>query len=262
MGDPCVSRIVQQPLGRSPLAGAPARERPLCGFRDRHEPCRRDHAARQAGASACGGDHHGRAGSSRVLHASRGNRRRQGGNLCRRRAAARPFSIATIRTSSACVAAPSAGVEHIVSFGERYGRRASSDAQRGRDPQPPKPISRIPGRLQARRARAASRAQLLAVLAAASIVGADLALAALALADLRPAAGRGTRLKLALHGGEALVIDKLQCEPDLDARRSPCWPQAAEQARPAGRGSRRRASSAQGAGSASRSCECDQRHRH
>jgi UDP-N-acetylmuramoyl-tripeptide--D-alanyl-D-alanine ligase len=48
----------------------------------------------------------------------------------------------------------------------------------------------------------------LAVLAAASIVGADLALAGLALANLRPAAGRGTRLKLALHGGEALLIDE------------------------------------------------------
>jgi UDP-N-acetylmuramoyl-tripeptide--D-alanyl-D-alanine ligase len=48
----------------------------------------------------------------------------------------------------------------------------------------------------------------LAVLAAVSVVGADLALASLALAELRPATGRGTRLKLALHGGEALVIDE------------------------------------------------------
>jgi len=48
----------------------------------------------------------------------------------------------------------------------------------------------------------------LAVLAAASIVGADLALASLALAEFRAAAGRGTRLKLPLHDGEALVIDE------------------------------------------------------
>jgi UDP-N-acetylmuramoyl-tripeptide--D-alanyl-D-alanine ligase len=48
----------------------------------------------------------------------------------------------------------------------------------------------------------------LAVLGAASLVGVDLALAALALAEFRPAAGRGTRLKLALNGGEALVIDE------------------------------------------------------
>jgi UDP-N-acetylmuramoyl-tripeptide--D-alanyl-D-alanine ligase len=48
----------------------------------------------------------------------------------------------------------------------------------------------------------------LAVLAVANIVGADLALAGLALADFRPASGRGTRLTLALEGGEALLIDE------------------------------------------------------
>jgi len=49
----------------------------------------------------------------------------------------------------------------------------------------------------------------LAVLAAASLVGADLAVAALALAELQPAAGRGTRISLALPGGgQALLIDE------------------------------------------------------
>jgi UDP-N-acetylmuramoyl-tripeptide--D-alanyl-D-alanine ligase len=48
----------------------------------------------------------------------------------------------------------------------------------------------------------------LAVLAAVSLVGADLALAALALADLRPAAGRGARIELDLGGGPALLIDE------------------------------------------------------
>jgi UDP-N-acetylmuramoyl-tripeptide--D-alanyl-D-alanine ligase len=48
----------------------------------------------------------------------------------------------------------------------------------------------------------------LAVLAAVSLVGADLALAALALADLRPAAGRGARIGLDLGGGPALLIDE------------------------------------------------------
>ena len=48
----------------------------------------------------------------------------------------------------------------------------------------------------------------LAVLAAASLAGADLALSALALADLKPAGGRGTRKPLALPGGEALLIDE------------------------------------------------------
>ena len=48
----------------------------------------------------------------------------------------------------------------------------------------------------------------LAVLAAAALVGADLALAALALAEQAPAAGRGTRIALGVPGGAALLIDE------------------------------------------------------
>src|SRR5262249_30797917 len=48
----------------------------------------------------------------------------------------------------------------------------------------------------------------LGVLAAAALVGADLALAALALADLHPASGRGSRLTLHMPGGTALLIDE------------------------------------------------------
>lgn len=49
----------------------------------------------------------------------------------------------------------------------------------------------------------------LAVLAAASVVGADLALAALALAGLEPPTGRGQRIPLSLPGGgSALLIDE------------------------------------------------------
>jgi UDP-N-acetylmuramoyl-tripeptide--D-alanyl-D-alanine ligase len=48
----------------------------------------------------------------------------------------------------------------------------------------------------------------LAVLAAVVLAGADLAIAALALADLKPPAGRGTRIRLVLPGGEALLIDE------------------------------------------------------
>ncbi len=48
----------------------------------------------------------------------------------------------------------------------------------------------------------------LAVLAAASLVGADLARAAVALAQQVPAAGRGTRIVLEFPGGTALVIDE------------------------------------------------------
>lgn len=48
----------------------------------------------------------------------------------------------------------------------------------------------------------------LAVLAASALAGADLAIAALALADSAPASGRGTRIALALPGGAALLIDE------------------------------------------------------
>lgn len=48
----------------------------------------------------------------------------------------------------------------------------------------------------------------LAVLAAAKCTGADLARAALALADAAPAKGRGVRERLAIPGGELLLIDE------------------------------------------------------
>jgi UDP-N-acetylmuramoyl-tripeptide--D-alanyl-D-alanine ligase len=48
----------------------------------------------------------------------------------------------------------------------------------------------------------------LAMLAAVSLMGADLALAALALNNLKPAIGRGTRTTLRLPGGSALLIDE------------------------------------------------------
>ena len=48
----------------------------------------------------------------------------------------------------------------------------------------------------------------LAVLAAVSLAGADLALAALALNRLKPATGRGARMTLQMPGGSALLIDE------------------------------------------------------
>ena len=48
----------------------------------------------------------------------------------------------------------------------------------------------------------------LAVLAAVHLVGADLALAALALNNLKPASGRGARIVLTVPGGNALLIDE------------------------------------------------------
>lgn len=48
----------------------------------------------------------------------------------------------------------------------------------------------------------------LAILTAASLIGADLALAALALSHIQPAAGRGVRHQLGLTSGSALLIDE------------------------------------------------------
>jgi UDP-N-acetylmuramoyl-tripeptide--D-alanyl-D-alanine ligase len=48
----------------------------------------------------------------------------------------------------------------------------------------------------------------LAVLAAVALAGADLALSALALANLKPTAGRGARARLRVPGGSALLIDE------------------------------------------------------
>jgi UDP-N-acetylmuramoyl-tripeptide--D-alanyl-D-alanine ligase len=48
----------------------------------------------------------------------------------------------------------------------------------------------------------------LAVLAATVLVGADLALAALALSEFQPASGRGTRFEIELPEGNALLIDE------------------------------------------------------
>jgi UDP-N-acetylmuramoyl-tripeptide--D-alanyl-D-alanine ligase len=48
----------------------------------------------------------------------------------------------------------------------------------------------------------------LAVLAAAKLAGADLARAALALSEAKPAKGRGGQIKLAVDGGEVLLLDE------------------------------------------------------
>ena len=85
--DPCLSVVLQQSLGRAAVAGALPGERQIRRVRDRHEPCRRDHAAHQTGAAARGDRHHGRAGASGIFRLGRKDRRRQGGDL--RRAGAR-----------------------------------------------------------------------------------------------------------------------------------------------------------------------------
>ena len=106
--------------------------------------------------------------------------------------------------------AESAGVGRIVSFGEHAGADArlikcslQSDASTVQ--------ARILGTDVTYKLGAPGRHLVLnslAVLAAAALVGADLALAALALAQLQPASGRGSRMTLDMPGGSVLLIDE------------------------------------------------------
>jgi len=107
-------------------------------------------------------------------------------------------------------AAKAAGAKRIVAFGEhddadarlkRYSLQAESSTVE----------ARILGAEVTYKLGAPGKHLVLnslAVLAAVSLAGADLALAALALNNLKPAAGRGTRVGLRLPGGQALLIDE------------------------------------------------------
>jgi UDP-N-acetylmuramoyl-tripeptide--D-alanyl-D-alanine ligase len=107
-------------------------------------------------------------------------------------------------------AAKSAGVMRIVSFGEH----AQADARLLRhslQPDCSTVEANILGSQVTYKLGAPGRHLVLnslGVLAAVVLVGADLALAALALNNLKPAAGRGTRITLKLPGGRALLIDE------------------------------------------------------
>ena len=108
-------------------------------------------------------------------------------------------------------AARDAGVERIVSFGEH----ATADARLVKaalQPDCSTVQARILGADVAYKLGAPGKHVVLnslAVLAAVSLVGADLALSALALAELAPPTGRGARVTLSLGNGEpALLIDE------------------------------------------------------
>jgi UDP-N-acetylmuramoyl-tripeptide--D-alanyl-D-alanine ligase len=107
-------------------------------------------------------------------------------------------------------AAGQAGVARIVAFGEHE----SADARLIRfalQPDASTAEADILGHRVAYKIGAPGKHLVLnslAVLAAAQLVGADLALVALALAEQTPAAGRGTRIALAVPGGSALLIDE------------------------------------------------------
>jgi len=107
-------------------------------------------------------------------------------------------------------AARAAHIERLVSFGEH----AAADArliQFSLQADGSTVQARILGQTVTYKVGAPGRHLVLnslAVLAAVSLVGADLALAALALNNLKPASGRGARTMLSVPGGKALLIDE------------------------------------------------------
>jgi UDP-N-acetylmuramoyl-tripeptide--D-alanyl-D-alanine ligase len=107
-------------------------------------------------------------------------------------------------------AANAAGVSRIVSFGEH----AKADARLLRaslQPESSTVEARILGANVTYKLGAPGKhivLNSLSVLAAASLAGADLALAAVALTQLQPPQGRGARATLRVPGGSALLIDE------------------------------------------------------
>jgi UDP-N-acetylmuramoyl-tripeptide--D-alanyl-D-alanine ligase len=106
--------------------------------------------------------------------------------------------------------AEQAGVRNVVSFGEHPGAEARL-RKYALHPDCSTVEANILGQPVTYKIGAPGRHLVinsLAVLTAASLLGADLARAAIALAQQAPAAGRGARITLELPGGQALVIDE------------------------------------------------------
>jgi len=102
--------------------------------------------------------------------------------------------------------------------------------------------SRSRHHLQDRHARPSHGDEFARVLAGASLLGADLARAALSLSQLEAAAGRGVRRVLEVGHGEATLIDEsYNANPASMARRSMCSGRPDRSAWPAHRGARRHA---------------------
>jgi len=106
--------------------------------------------------------------------------------------------------------AESAGVERVVSFGE-HSRADARLMKCSLQSDSSTVVARILGTDVTYKLGAPGRHLVLnslAVLAAVSLVGADLALAALKLSELQPATGRGSRLTLEVPGGTVLLLDE------------------------------------------------------
>lgn len=107
-------------------------------------------------------------------------------------------------------AARAAGIGTIVGFGETPGAQARL-VSLALQPKSSTAIADIMGETVSFKVGLPGRhivQNMLAVLAAAKLAGADLCLAALALSSLGPPPGRGVRTPLAVKGGEALLIDE------------------------------------------------------
>jgi len=106
--------------------------------------------------------------------------------------------------------ATQAGIAHIVGFGE-HARAQARLIKCVAQPDGSAVEAEILGNRVAYRIGAPGRHLVLnslAVLAATSLLGADLALGALALAQQTPAPGRGVRMPIEVPGGTALLIDE------------------------------------------------------
>jgi UDP-N-acetylmuramoyl-tripeptide--D-alanyl-D-alanine ligase len=107
-------------------------------------------------------------------------------------------------------AAKNAGVKRVVSFGE-HGKADARLIKCSLHPDCSTVQARILGTEVTYKLGAPGHHVVLnslAVLAAVSLAGADLALAALALAEIKPPTGRGARSMLELRDGTALLIDE------------------------------------------------------
>jgi UDP-N-acetylmuramoyl-tripeptide--D-alanyl-D-alanine ligase len=103
-----------------------------------------------------------------------------------------------------------AGIERVVSFGE-HPKADACLVKCALHPQCSTVVARIFGTEVSYKIGAPGRhivVNSLAVLATAVAVGADLALAALALAELRPVSGRGAAIEIGVLGGPARLIDE------------------------------------------------------
>ena len=157
--------------------------------------------------------HHGRAGASRILQERRRTSPapRPRSSSASSRAAPRS-STATIRTTRSWPKlARDAGVERIVGFGEHQARRSAARQVVKLKPECSCVSARILGEEISYKLGAPGRHLVqnsLAVLGAVSLLGGDLAKAALALAGMPAPKGRGARHRLALGGTARRLIDE------------------------------------------------------